>query len=102
VSQVFAVDHLRVDLSAKTVSVDDSEVKLSPTEYGILLSLIIHAGSIVTLDQLRREIGSPKGRIEALQLRISVSQLRRKIEKDVAHPHYLLSEPGVGYRLAVR
>ena len=101
VSQVFALDHLRVDFSERTVSVGDREVKLSPTEYGILFSLIIHAGSIVTLDQLRREIGSPKGRIEALQLRISVSQLRRKIEEDVVHPRYVLSEPGMGYRLAV-
>ena len=101
VSQVFAVDHLRVDFSKRTVSVDDREVKLSPTEYGILFSLIVHAGSIVTLDQLCREIGSPNSLLEAQQLRISVAQLRRKIEEDVVHPRYVLSEPGVGYRLAV-
>ena len=101
VSQVFAVDHLRVDVSQRTVSVDDREVKLSPTEYGILFSLIVHAGSIVTLDQLRSEIGGPNGPLEVQQLRISVAQLRRKIEEDVVHPRYVLSEPGVGYRLAV-
>jgi two-component system, OmpR family, KDP operon response regulator KdpE len=101
VGQVFAVDHLRVDFSRRTVSVDDREVTLSATEYGILFSLIVHAGSIVTLDQLCREIGGPNGPLAAQQLRTSVAQLRRKIETDVARPRYLLSEPGVGYRLAV-
>ena len=101
VSQVFAVDHLRVDVSQRTVSVDDREVKLSPTEYGILFSLIVHAGSIVTLDQLCREISGPNGPLETHQLRISVAQLRRKIEEDVVRPRYVLSESGVGYRLAV-
>jgi two-component system KDP operon response regulator KdpE len=100
-SQVFAVDHLRVDVSQRTVSVDDREVKLSPTEYGILLTLIVHAGSIVTLDQLCREISGPNGPLEAHQLRISMAQLRRKIEEDVVRPRYVLSETGVGYRLAV-
>jgi len=97
VSQVFSVDDLRVDFSKGTVSVGEREVELSPTEYGILFSLIVHAGSIVTLDELRREIGP----LEAKQLRTSVSQLRRKIEEDVMHPRYVLSEPGAGYRLAL-
>jgi len=96
-SQVFSVDDLRVDFSQGTVSVGDREVELSPTEYGILFSLIVHAGSIVTLDQLRRDIGP----LEAQQLRTCVAQLRRKIEEDLVHPRYVLSEPGVGYRLAV-
>jgi len=101
VSQVFAVDHLRVDFSQRTVSVGGREITLSPTEYGILFILIVHAGSIVTLDQLCREIMGPNGPLEAQQLRISVAQLRRKIEEDVVRPRYVLSEPGVGYRLAV-
>jgi len=62
------------------------EIQLSPTEYGILFSLIVHAGSIITLDQLRREIGGSKGRIEALQLRISVAQLRRKSRRMLRTP----------------
>ena len=101
VSQVFAVEHLRVDFSQKTVSVDDREVKLSATEYGILSSLIVHAGSIVTLNQLRKEIKGTNGPLEAQQLLTSMAQLRRKLEEDVIHPRYVLSEPGLGYRLAV-
>ena len=101
VNQVFAVDHLRVDFSERTVCVDDREVDLSRTEYGILFSLIVHAGDIVTLDQLRREIGGPDSPLDVQQLRTSVAQLRRKIEEDVVHPRYVLSEPGVGYRLAL-
>jgi two-component system KDP operon response regulator KdpE len=100
-NQVFVAGHLRVDFSKKTVSVDDRQVQLSPTEYGILFRLIVHAGSIVTLDQLCRDIMGPNGPLEAQQLRTSVAQLRRKLEEDVTHPHYVLSEPGVGYRLAV-
>ena len=101
VSQVFAVEHLRVDFLQKTVSVDDREVKLSATEYGILSSLIVHAGSIVTLNQLRKEIKGTNGPLEAQQLLTSMAQLRRKLEEDVIHPRYVLSEPGLGYRLAV-
>jgi len=100
-SQFFAVDDLRVDFSQRTVSVGDREVELSATEYGILFSLIVHTGSIVTFDQLRREIGGPNTSLEAQQLRTIVAQLRRKIEEDVVHPRYILSETGVGYRLAV-
>jgi len=101
VSQVFTVDHLRVEVSQRTVSVDDREVALSPTEYGILFSLIVHAGSIVTVDLLCQEVSGSNGPLDAQQLRISMAQLRRKIEEDVVRPHYILSETGVGYRLAV-
>ena len=101
VNRGFTVDALRVDLSHRTVSVGGHSVELSPTEYEILFSLIAHAGSIVTLDQLRREIAGPDRPVEVQQLRTSVVQLRRKIEEDVTHPRYVLSEPGVGYRLAV-
>lgn len=101
VNHVLSVEGLRVDFSRRTVSVCGREIDLSPAEYGILFSLIVHAGSTVTLDQLSREIGGPDGPVEARQLRISVAQLRRKLEEDVVHPRYVLSEPGVGYRLAL-
>ena len=101
VNQGFTVDALRVDLSHRTVSVGGHSVELSPTEYEILFSLIAHAGSVVTFDQLRREIGGSNSPLEVQQLRTSAAQLRRKIEEDVVHPRYVLSEPGVGYRLAV-
>jgi two-component system KDP operon response regulator KdpE len=102
VGEVFTMDQLRVDFSRKIVSVGGRAVELSPTEYGILFSLIVHAGNIVTLDQLRREIGGSNSPLEVQQLRASVAQLRRKIEADVVRPRYVLSEPSVGYRLAVR
>ena len=101
VNQGFTVDALRVDFLYRTVSVGGHSVNLSSTEYGILFSLIVHAGSIVTVDQLCREITGSNGPLNVQQLRISVAQLRRKIEEDVVRPHYILSEPGVGYRLAV-
>jgi two-component system KDP operon response regulator KdpE len=101
VNQVFAVDDLRVDFSQRTVSVGGREVELSPTEYGILFSLIVHAGSIVTLHHLCREIGGPNGLLDVPQLRTNMATLRRKIEEDVVRPRYILSERGIGYRLAV-
>jgi two-component system KDP operon response regulator KdpE len=99
--QLFTMDQLRVDLARRTVSVGGRDVELSPLEYDILSCLIKRAGSIVTLDQLRWEMSGEGRSLEDWRLRTGVAQLRRKIEEDVVRPHYLLSEPDAGYRLAV-
>lgn len=95
----FEVGDLRVDLARRQVFVAGREVRLTPTEYKLLSTLVQHPGKVVTHGQLLREVWGPSHQNEAHYLRIYVMQLRRKLETDPARPRYLRTEPGVGYRL---
>ncbi|HEX3175942.1 MAG TPA: response regulator [Methylomirabilota bacterium] len=97
---VFTTGELRVDLGRRHVFVREQEVKLTPTEYRLLTTLVRHAGRVLTHRQLLKEVWGPNQIEEAHYLRVYMAQLRRKIEADPAQPRYLLTEPGVGYRLA--
>jgi len=96
---VFAVGKLRVDLAHRQVFFGESEVHLTPMEYKLLTTLIRHAGKVVTQHQLLKEVWGPAYVAEGHYLRIYMGQLRHKLEADPTHPKYLLTEPGVGYRL---
>ena len=98
-ADLYECDGLAVDLERRRVTVNDEEVKLTPKEYDILTMLVKHAGRVVTHQFLLREIWGPTYTGETHYLRVYVGQLRQKIEKDPAQPHYILTEPGVGYRL---
>lgn len=95
----FGVGELHVDLLRRQVRVAGHEVRLTPTEYKLLTTLIRHAGRVVTHRQLLREVWGPRAVEQAHYVRVYMAQLRRKLETDAARPRYLLSEPGVGYRL---
>lgn len=97
---VFAVGDLQVDLSARSVRRAGTLVHLTPREYRLLAILVQHAGKVVTHTQLLREVWGPDAELESHYLRVYMSQLRRKLEDDPNRPRYLLTEPGVGYRLA--
>jgi len=97
---VFTSGELRVDLGRRHVFVREQEVKLTPTEYRLLTTLVRHAGRVLTHRQLLKEVWGPNQTEEAHYLRVYMAQLRRKIEADPAQPRYLLTEPGVGYRLS--
>jgi two-component system, OmpR family, KDP operon response regulator KdpE len=97
---VFANGDLRVDLGRRHVYVRGSEVKLTPTEYRLLTTLVRHAGRVLTHRQLLKEVWGPNQVEDAHYLRVFMTHLRRKIEQDPARPRYLLTEAGVGYRLA--
>jgi two-component system, OmpR family, KDP operon response regulator KdpE len=97
---MFTTGDLRIDLGRRHVFVRDQEVKLTPTEYRLLTTLVRHAGRVLTHRQLLQEVWGPNQTEEAHYLRVYMAQLRRKIEVDPAQPRYLLTEPGVGYRLA--
>ena len=90
---------LRIDLARRLVSIDGQEVKLTPKEYDLLRLLVIHAGKVITHRQLLREVWGPAAVYETHYLRVYIGQLRQKLEPDPAQPRYLLTEPGVGYRL---
>jgi two-component system KDP operon response regulator KdpE len=98
---VFQCAGLQVDLGKRLVTVDGREVKLTPKEYDLLRVLVTHAGKVITHQQLLREVWGPGSLYETHYLRVYVGQLRQKLEPDPAQPRYLLTEPGVGYRLQV-
>ncbi len=94
----FTVGELRVDLARRQVSMGSRDVHLTPIEYGLLATLVRHAGKVLTHRQLLREVWGPHAE-DAHVLRVHMAQLRRKLEAEPANPRYLLTEPGVGYRL---
>lgn len=96
----FAVGELSVDLARRSVTVAGRAVHLTPIEYRLLAVLVRHPGRIVTHRQLLGEVWGPQHIEQAHYLRVYAGQLRRKLEQDPARPRYLLTEPGVGYRLA--
>lgn len=98
---VLQVDNLQMDLSRRLVMVNDNQVSLTPTEYEILRLLLQNAGKVLTHHQLLRQVWGTAYESEMHILRVNISNLRRKIEPDPSRPHYLLTEPGVGYRIRV-
>jgi two-component system KDP operon response regulator KdpE len=95
------VDNLKMDVSRRLVMVDDNQISLTPTEYEILRLLLQNAGKVLTHRQLLRQVWGTAYESEMHILRVNISNLRRKIEPDPSRPHYLLTEPGVGYRIRV-
>ncbi len=95
----FKVGELRMDLLHRQVFVGDREVRLTPIEYKLLATLVRHAGKVVTHQQLLREVWGPTHTDQAHYVRVYMAHLRHKLEAEPARPQYLLTEPGVGYRL---
>jgi two-component system, OmpR family, KDP operon response regulator KdpE len=89
-----------VDLAAKRVIRDGTDVRLTPTEWGLLEVLARHRGQPVTRRQLLREVWGEQHHTEASYLRVYLARLRGKLEPDPARPRYLLTEPGLGYRFS--
>jgi two-component system, OmpR family, KDP operon response regulator KdpE len=98
-SPVFTTGELAVDLTRRIVTVAGQETQLTPTEYDLLRVLVTNAGKVITHHQLLRAVWGLGYEPETHILRVNISNLRRKIESDPARPRYLLTEPGVGYRL---
>jgi two-component system KDP operon response regulator KdpE len=97
---VFRVGELEADLGARRARLAGAEVHLTPIEYRLLAVLVRHAGMVVTHRQLLRDVWGPAYVEHTHTLRVHMAGLRRKIEREPAKPRYLLTELGVGYRLA--
>ncbi|HEX5548103.1 MAG TPA: response regulator transcription factor [Ktedonobacterales bacterium] len=95
----FTTGGLTLDFARRQVLVNEREVHLTPTEYEVLKYLAMHAGQVVTHRTLLRAVWGPDYEDEAHYLRVFIGQLRRKIEPEPGRPRYLLTEPGIGYRL---
>jgi two-component system KDP operon response regulator KdpE len=95
---VVRTDHFTVDLVARQVTVDGVVVRLTPTEWSLLSVLVRAPGRLVGQRQLLQSVWGPAYEKETHYLRVYMAQLRRKLEPDPAHPRYLMTEPGMGYR----
>ena len=92
---------LRIDLAAHSVLRSGEVLHLTPTEFKLLARLVRSAGRVVTHRQLLVDVWGPEFTTHTHYLRLYMAQLRAKIERDPAEPRHLLTETGVGYRLAV-
>jgi len=92
---------IRIDPARRMVSVEGREVRLTPTEYQLLLELARHAGEVVLHEQLLTAVWGPEYAGDLDYLRAYVRYLRQKLEDDPSAPRRILTCPGLGYRLAI-
>jgi two-component system KDP operon response regulator KdpE len=99
---VFQLGHdIRIDLASRVVVVRGSEVHLTPIEFKLLATLVRHAGTVLTHRHLLTEVWGPEHGQQANYLRVYMTSLRHKLERQPARPRYLVTETGIGYRLRV-
>ncbi|MCE9606092.1 MAG: response regulator transcription factor [Planctomycetia bacterium] len=96
----YQVGELTVDFTTRRVVVGARDIRLTPTEYRLLSLMAQHAGKVLTHLFLLRQVWGPEHSSEVNYLRVFMAGLRRKVEADSTQPRYLLTEQGVGYRLA--
>ena len=89
---------LRIDLAGRRIWRDSDEVRLTPTEWGLLAALVTRPGRLVGQRQLLQEVWGPAYEKETNYLRVYMANLRRKLEADPSRPRHLITEPGMGYR----
>ncbi len=99
-ASVFHCDYLTVDYEKRKVFVDDNEVHLTPMEYKLLLLMIANQGKVLTHNYIVKEVWGYAETGDTKTIRVFMAKLRRKIEKDIAKPRFILTEVGVGYRFA--
>lgn len=101
-SPILTFGELSIDLAHRNVTIRGEEIKLTPTEYEVLKYLAQQAGRVVTHRQLLLAVWGSNYQEHSQYLRVYIGQLRHKIETDPSQPAYIITEPGVGYRLMTR
>jgi len=97
--EVVIVDGLEVDLAKRMVTRDGKEVSLSATEYKLLHELALHAGLVLTHRQILHRVWGPEYESEVEIVRAFIRNLRQKLGDNARHPRYIITHPGIGYRL---
>jgi two-component system KDP operon response regulator KdpE len=95
---VLTIGQHTIDLTARSITAGDTEVRLTPTEWQLLEHLLRHPGQLLSQRTLLRDVWGPQHLTETNYLRQYMARLRRKLEADPTHPRHLLTEPGMGYR----
>ena len=96
----FEVGGLVIDYAKYRVYVDGNDVELTQNEYRLVALLGQYAGTVLTYADLIRRMWGPNAKQDNQILRVNMANIRRKIEKDPAHPRYIFTETGIGYRMA--
>jgi two-component system KDP operon response regulator KdpE len=95
---VIRIDELELDLARRLVTLAGHPLALTPTEYELLRLLATNAGKVLTHRQILKQIWGGGYVEQPHVLRVNISNLRHKLEKDASQPRYILTESGVGYR----
>jgi two-component system KDP operon response regulator KdpE len=95
---VYQIEDLKVDLACRLVSLQGVRISLTPTEYDLLRLLVINAGKVLTHRMILKQIWGVAYLEQPHILRVTISNLRHKLEKDASRPRFILTESGVGYR----
>lgn len=90
---------VEIDFEKRSAFGEDGEIRFTPLEFRLLECLLRHRGKVLTHRRLMNDVWGPSHANQTHYLRIYVMQLRRKLERDPARPVWILSEPGVGYRI---
>jgi two-component system, OmpR family, KDP operon response regulator KdpE len=98
-SPVYDFNNLHIDIPGRIVTLNKDEIALTPTEFDLLHLMAVNAGRVLTHRYLLRQVWGEAYELETHLLRVNISNLRRKIESDPAQPRFILTEPGVGYRM---
>lgn len=94
------IEGLTIDLERRLISRDGAPVRLTPKEFDVLACLVRDAGKVIGHRQILTTVWGPAHADDTQYLRVVIGQLRQKLERDPAEPTVILTEPGVGYRLA--
>lgn len=97
-AEIFESGNLKVNLSARLVTLSGNELRLTPSEYALLVALVKNAGKVVTHKQLLKEVWQKNAPENNNYLRIHTQHLRQKLGDNPLNPTYIITEPGVGYR----
>jgi len=100
--QKLEFDNLSIDLTARTVMLDNEPLKLTATEYSLLTLLAKNDGKVLTQQYILRQIWGPGSTQQSQYLRVFVGQLRKKIEPNPNNPKFILTESGIGYRFCTK
>ena len=98
-SEIFKSGTLTVDREKRVITVDGAEVRLTPTEYKLLATLVQNAGKVVTHGQLLREVWGKRSCEQGHYLRVYMQHLRQKLDDDALSLRFIITETGIGYRL---
>ena len=98
---VFTIGELKIHFANRVVTLGSDEVRLTPIEYKLLTTLARKAGRVLTYQQLLKEVWGPRYATQKQYLHVYMGHLRNKLEGDPARPRFLVTEPGVGYRLKI-
>jgi DNA-binding response OmpR family regulator len=98
---ILTVGELSIDFAQRKVTIGGQEISLSPTEYRLLQCLAVNAGRVIIQEEILGKVWGSEYREHYEGLRVYIRRLRQKIEKEPAHPIYVVTRPGVGYMLAL-